>query len=450
MNRGSKKTASTYSFALDHFNRFIERNYNSNNSNNNNNKYNIQTILEPLGKGKGEIDYIDVYDLLESFITYLQNDSINGHDLSSLSVKLYMAAVRSYLSYNDIEITPIKFKKKVKMPRVSREDELAIDAKDIRQILLSCNNRRLKAYLLVLASGGMRAVEALAIRNKDIDSTVKPTKVHIRKEFAKTRSARDIYISDEATQYLKQWIDFKYRNRHAENRNITNKIKDDDDLVFSKTAGKDPQGLYPKILVEFQKVLYLAGFKDRKDEGVYKRRKITFHSFRRFVKTTLSGSNDAGYDYSEWFLGHSTRSTYFQMKEEKRREIYTKYMKYFTYLDYSLLEAKGKDVESQLEERKQEIKQLKQRDKTNDEAIAKMQEQLTKLQDEVSLQYRMSLGWATETSHWSERLVEEMKKVEDISTMRDLKKWKEMRKEYLKKAEEEKSKSIESYLKKKK
>jgi hypothetical protein len=125
-------------------------------------------------------------------------------------------------------------------------------------------------------------------------------------------------------------------------------------------------------------------------------------------------------------------------------------MDYLTYLDYSLLEAKGKDVESQLEERKQEIKQLKQRDKTNDEAIAKMQEQLTKLQDEVSLQYRMSLGWATETSHWSERLVEEMKKVEDISTMRDLKKWKEMRKEYLKKAEEEKSKSIESYLKKKK
>ncbi len=54
------------------------------------------------------------------------------------------------------------------MPKLYREDE-ALDASDIRKILLSCNNRRLKAYLLVLASGGMRAIEGLAIRLKDVD-----------------------------------------------------------------------------------------------------------------------------------------------------------------------------------------------------------------------------------------------------------------------------------------
>ena len=50
-----------------------------------------------------------------------------------------------------------------------REDEQAIDSNDIKEILHHCNNRRLKAYLLVLASGGMRAIEALAIRECDID-----------------------------------------------------------------------------------------------------------------------------------------------------------------------------------------------------------------------------------------------------------------------------------------
>jgi integrase len=55
----------------------------------------------------------------------------------------------------------------------------------------------------------MRAVEATAIRQKDIDFSTSPTKIHIRKEYAKTRAGRDIYISDEATQYLKQWIDWK-------------------------------------------------------------------------------------------------------------------------------------------------------------------------------------------------------------------------------------------------
>jgi integrase len=91
-------------------------------------------------------------------------------------------------------VIPSKFKRKVKMPKICREDEQPIDAKDIRKILLSCNNRRLKTFILILASGGMRTREGLAIRLKDIDFSVNPTKVHIRKVFTKTRVARDIYI----------------------------------------------------------------------------------------------------------------------------------------------------------------------------------------------------------------------------------------------------------------
>ena len=45
------------------------------------------------------------------------------------------------------------------------------------------------------------------------------------------------------------------------------------------------------------------------------RRKITLHSFRRFVKTTIS---DLGYsDFSEWFIGHSG-STYWRKKIMRR------------------------------------------------------------------------------------------------------------------------------------
>jgi integrase len=100
---------------------------------------------------------------------------------------LRVYAVRSYLQYYDIDINPSKFRRRVRLPKLAREDEQAIDASDIRKILLACNNLRLKAYLLVLASGGMRALEALAIRNKDLDFTVSPTKVHIRKEYTKTK-----------------------------------------------------------------------------------------------------------------------------------------------------------------------------------------------------------------------------------------------------------------------
>jgi hypothetical protein len=40
-------------------------------------------------------------------------------------------------------------------------------------------------------------MEALAIRYCDLDYSVSPIKVKVRKEFAKNRVSREVYISDE-------------------------------------------------------------------------------------------------------------------------------------------------------------------------------------------------------------------------------------------------------------
>jgi integrase len=314
-----------------------------------------------------------MYVILDEFVSYLVDPALK---LTSSTIKLYIAAVRSYLAYHDIDVIPSKFRRKVKMPKLYREDEEPLDASDIRKILLACNNRRLKAYLLVLASGGMRAVEALATRLKDIDFTVNPTKIHIRKEYSKTRTARDIYISDEATQYLKHWINWKYDNEERP------RIRDDDDLVFTVYRTKAPTTVYVKVLSEFQKVLSIVGLDQRK-EGKQRRREITLHSFRRFVKTVISDQTNT--DYSEWFLGRN-KSPYYTKKEPERREIYaTKCMKYLTFLDYTTLEATGKNIEAKLSEKETEIQLLRQRDSMNTDAIAnlsdKMQELVIKIQE---------------------------------------------------------------------
>ncbi len=70
-------------------------------------------------------------------------------------------------------------------------------------------------------------MEALAIRLKNIDFAASPTKIHIRKEYSKTKTARDVYISDEATQYLNQWTKWKYYNEER------SRTQNDDDLVFT-------------------------------------------------------------------------------------------------------------------------------------------------------------------------------------------------------------------------
>jgi integrase len=340
MERNSLSSRYAYQNGLNHFQRFLSQKHPS---------YNLETILKPLAENK-----INPYELLDGFVSYLQTSN-----LAPLSIELYVASIRSYFAFNDVDIIPSKFKRKVKMPKSYREDEEPLDVNDIRKILLNCNNRRLKVYLLLLASGGMRALEALAIRLSDIDFSVNPTKIHIRKEFAKTRTSRDIYISDEATFYLKQWIDWKYRDKH---NNLSSNSRSHTDLIFSiyniKGVSK-PRTIYIKALQEFQKLLTIVGMDERKEEGIHKRRKITLHSFRRFVKTVISDQTNQ--DYSEWFLGHN-KSPYYTKKEPERREIYaTKCMKYLTFLDYTTLEATGKSIEAKLSEKDREIAGLKEK-----------------------------------------------------------------------------------------
>jgi integrase len=331
MLRNSQKSKNVYKYGLAHFQKFLTQNYPH---------YNIESILRALLSNE-----VNVYVMLDGFISYIIDPKL---DLTSKSIQTYIASIRSYLAYHDVDVIPSKFKRKVKMPKMYREDEEPLDTSDIRKILLACNNRRLKTYMLVLASGGFRANEALAMRLKDVDFTLKPTKVHIRPEFAKTKVARDVYISDEATHYLKEWIKWKYREQEQE------QPEDQEDLIFTvyKDTTRRPATIYVKVLTEFEKLLASVGLDERK-EGKQKRRKITFHSFRRFVKTVIS--NQVSQDYSEWFLGHN-KSPYYTKKEPERREVYAdKCMKYLTFLDYTTLEATGRNIEAKLEEKNSEI-----------------------------------------------------------------------------------------------
>ena len=84
--------------------------------------------------------------MLNDFVSYLLSikNEKTGNGLSVNSITLYLAGIRSYLAYYDIDIVSSKFRRKVQMPERYREDEQPIDNSDIRKILLSYNNRRWK------------------------------------------------------------------------------------------------------------------------------------------------------------------------------------------------------------------------------------------------------------------------------------------------------------------
>jgi len=126
------------------------------------------------------------------------------------------------------------------------------------------------------------------------------------------------------------------------------------------------------LLKPFQVTIDLNG-KGAREDGNGRRRQITFHSFRRFVKTTIS---DLGYaDYSEYFIGHSGY-TYWRKKDSEKAEIFCKIETYLTSLNVHQLERQGADIQNKVEELEQLNQSMRERDKMKDDAIAHLSDQL--------------------------------------------------------------------------
>jgi hypothetical protein len=137
-------------------------------------------------------------------------------------------------------------------------------------------------------------------------------------------------------------------------------------------ATQSVEVLYDHLLDQFDKVLDRLGV-EFEDAGK-RRRKITLHSFRRYLKSTIS---DLGYsDFSEWFIGHAV-STYYRKSDNEKFQLFKKLEPSLTYLDQSELERKHADVLSRLETVEVENRKLKTEVSKYDELQRQIQE-LTK------------------------------------------------------------------------
>jgi integrase len=340
-----------------------------------------ETIMR-IKKGK-----MDVYDLLGRFVLYLKEKNHN----SPVTLKNYVITIKNFFEYSDIDISPRKFKLKVRLPKVIRKNKEALAKEDIVDILNACSDIRLKTYVMFLAAGGFRAVEALSIRIKDLNLESKPAQVFVRGEYTKTKADRVVFLTDELTQQLASWLSYKYRKRrvcYKEENSQNNGMKTiteyrtpdrkENDLIFAvyqNTKMPNPDGIYDDIAKSFAKTLDRMG-KGEREDGNENRRQITLHSFRRFVKTTIS---DLGYsDFSEYFIGHSG-STYWRKKDSDKADIYRKIEPYLTFLNIVQLERQGADIQSKVGELEELNQSLRQRDKMKDDAIAQLSDQLVAL-----------------------------------------------------------------------
>ncbi|HSF50598.1 MAG TPA: site-specific integrase [Nitrososphaeraceae archaeon] len=376
----NKSTAKQYYSRLLFFERFVQQ------EQYNNKKISIDNLVKKLKNGE-----LDPYDVLNDYCLFLKN---NYNNIGSVTFRDKITTVKTFLEYNDIEISPRKFKLKVRFPKTVLRHKEAIDKEDIIKILNGCSDLRLKTYVMLLASTGLRATEALSIRLKDFDTNNNdnPTKLIIRGEFTKTKVDRYVFLTKEVQNQIKIWLDYKYRTRRIcykdkrTGKTVTEyrtPEKNPDELVFSlyHVNKPSPEVLYDNLTGIFAKTLDRIGMGSREDENENRRRKITLHSMRRFVKTTIS---DLGYsDYSEWFIGHSG-STYWRKKDSEKAEIFKKIEPYLTFLNVPQLERQGADLQTKIEELQDINQLLRYKQNEKEEQIKKLEESVAFLADKFN------------------------------------------------------------------
>src|SRR5918999_1913978 len=326
-------------------------------------KYNF-TIDEFLISKKFKID---VYELLSSYGFYLTSEYVSpdGFKLSNITIKNILNTIRNFLEYHDIEINPRKYRLKVRQPKVIRQHKEALTKEDIAKILQACVTPKLRIFVHFLAVTGCRASEACAVRLMDFD--LKNSKVFIRGEYTKTRSDRYVFLTSEFIVQLQEYLKYKYRKRvryyepGKEPTVIIPQQKDTDLLLASyfynaQNGNQVIDYIYNNLVLQFEKTLDILKI-PFENNSTKRRRKITFHSFRRFVKSVIS---DLGYsDFSEWYIGH-LGSTYYRRSDKDKFELFKKIEPYLTFLDQRLLEAKQQDLTSKFESIEKENRELRE------------------------------------------------------------------------------------------
>ena len=121
----------------------------------------------------GKNNNIDVYDLLSSYVAFLQKrDNVP----SPSSIKQWISTIRNFLEFWDLEISVRKLKIKVRMPRVIRQSKEALTKEGIVNILNACSEIKLKTYCMFLVLQDAGHLKRFQLGYATLTLTIHPQK----------------------------------------------------------------------------------------------------------------------------------------------------------------------------------------------------------------------------------------------------------------------------------
>ena len=335
----SISTVASYRTATKRFQDFLHKHYGCSD----------EEIIQKIERG-----IANVAPLLKEFVIFLDK---SGYKPASIT--MWLGAVKGYLRHCGVKIYSEDLKGIVRIPKQTRTRDTPL-TKELLVKLLHAIPLRLQCVVLAAVSSGMRIGEIVQLRLSDIDFETKPTTLNIRAETTKTKESRTTFITEEATSCLKQYLARYFGWKDGEkNINLQNT------LIFYRTCSTKDLDQEPKsyLIIEgkFQRMLtdHIKKIPELYMKNENGRKVIHFHAFRKFFRTIVG--DVLGRDFAEAMIGHHFyMDTYYNLPEQKKREMYLKVEQHLTVSDFQTFEKNLHDLSQKSSKIQADLEGLKQ------------------------------------------------------------------------------------------
>ena len=161
---------------------------------------NLTDVFTTIGKDEEAIAYEDI-----------ENYKLSISSLSSSTINTRISALKSYYKFlmqrRYVEVNPVEY---VECPKVKNKEKIPLTGEQVRAMIAKTSNVRMEAFIMALATTGMRIAELASVTIDDYNNRVGNTIIIT----GKGDKERRVTFPDEAIACIDKYI-WSERSIHA-------------------------------------------------------------------------------------------------------------------------------------------------------------------------------------------------------------------------------------------
>ena len=161
---------------------------------------NLTDVFTTIGKNEEAIAYEDI-----------ENYKLSIASLSSSTINTRISALKSYYKFlmqrRYVEVNPVEY---VECPKVKNKEKIPLTGEQVRAMIAKTSNVRMEAFIMALATTGMRIAELASVTIDDYNNRVGNTIIIT----GKGDKERRVTFPDEAIACIDKYI-WSERSIHA-------------------------------------------------------------------------------------------------------------------------------------------------------------------------------------------------------------------------------------------